>query len=294
MTKRVVLWRGDWFRFVLAFTLALASQNVFAACRSESRVLAMNLGQTARSPMNSGIRFTRAGYYLDAGCLRQARAELDLSNAALSREGLDKSDMRTRQRAQDALRSYVDALQLLEDGRRQAAVEKMLGLLDTSRSTDVMWKVTTKLGDLLVLQSTPEEWERFSQSLNQLNSSEAKFWQVDLFRRLKDVRDGRGQSAISALGEELSQELPIQRSLSLKVILAEVLVADGRYANARVQCSFVDEDVGEGLLDIELRLRYLRACSIAWNRAPAGADSEVSSRAQRIFDAAIAKFEDQL
>lgn len=274
-------------------SVAAASIDASAACRQDSRTLALVLGQTSGLPMTSGVRFTRAGAYLNAGCLTKAKIELDRADSALSSKEPAESDFRTRKRAQEALRAYADALQMLEDGKRQAAVDALFKLLDSSRSGDVMWRTTITLGDLLSTQSKADEWERFSQSLNQLGAGEARFWQVDLYKRLKEVRDGKSAVAIGILAEELSQDLPAQRGLALKVVLTEVLLADGRYANARMHCSFIESDVAEGLLDIELRLRYLRTCSAAWRKPVSGQNNEQAARALRVFDATIRKFEEE-
>ena len=265
-----------------------------AACRSGSRVLAQTLGLSSSGPMNSGARFFRASAYITAGCLREALVELDFSDTALNREGLSDSGFRLRKRNGEALRNYILALQRLDKGQRQAAVDQLLQLLETNRSTEVMWRTTMTLGDLLIVQSKPDEWERFMQHMSALAASDAKFWQADLFRRLKDVRDGKGQSAIAALGEELSSELSSQRHFSLQVVLVEVLVADGRHTNARVYCSWADAPIGEGLLDIEQRLRFLKACRAAWKASSSTKNTDVASRTSRVFDIAIGKFEDEL
>ena len=278
----------------LAVVGALVSSGAGAACRSESRMLAMNLSQTSQGPLMSGARFTRAGAYIAAGCLVRARGELDQADTALAREGLSESDTRTRRRAHDALRTYADALQLVEDGRRQAAVDLLLQIMDTSRATDVMWRVTMTLGDLLVAQSRPDEWERFSQSLDQLAKGQAKFWQVDVFRRLKEVRDGQGAASINAVLTELSEELPVQRSLTLQVLLAELLTADGRYSNARIQCVTIDSDVANGLLDTELRLRYLRTCASAWRHQGPNQPGDLPARTLKVYETAIKRFEAEL
>lgn len=273
---------------------AAALTDASAECRQDSRVLAMSLAQTSGFSMTSGVRFTRAGAFLTAGCLTQAKAELDLADTALVGEGLGESDFRNRKRNQEALRIYADALQMLEDGKRQSAVDVLLKLLETSRSTDVMWRTVITLGDLLVTQSQSGEWESLLEHLNQLGADGTKFWQVDLYKRLKEVRDGRGTVAIEALTDELSQNLHTQRSLTLKVVLAEVLVADGRYANARLHCSFIESDVAKGLFDLELRLRYLKKCAAAWKNPISAQNNKQTERAVRVFDAAVRKFEEAI
>ncbi len=278
---------------VFAACIAAGTLNASAACRSTSKVLTWTLAQATGSSLNSGARFFRANAYIGAGCLDKALSELDLSDQALATEKFSQSDFLLRKRSSEALRAYVGALKLLEIGQRGAAVEQLFGLMDSSRSTDVMWRTTMTLGELLTEQSTARDWARFDESLGQLSSSEAKFWQVDLFRRLKEVRDGRANVALAALDTELRKELPAQRFLSLQAVVVDVLVADKRYLNARVYCNWTDEKVGEGLIDLEQRLRYLRACRTAWNEAPNG-PNDVAGRAARVFDAAVRAFEDNL
>ena len=282
-------------RHFLAFAacIAVGSLNSSAACKNDSKVLARTLAQSTGSSLNSGARFFRASAYIAAGCFDKALSELDLSDQALASEKRSQSDFLVRKRSGEALRAYVGALKLLETGQRSAGVERLLGLMDSSRSTDVMWRTTMTLGELLTERSTAQEWARFDQSLAQLASSEAKFWQVDLFRRLKEVREGRAEVALAALDTEFRQELPTQRFLSLQAVVVDVLVADKRYLNARVYCSWTDDKVGEGLIDLEQRLRYLRACRTAWKAAPNG-PNDVAGRAARVFDAAVKAFEEEL
>jgi hypothetical protein len=278
---------------VFAACIAAGTLNASAACRSASKVLARTLAQATGSSLNSGARFFRANAYIGAGCLDNALAELDLSDQALATEKFSQNDFLLRKRSSEALRAYVGALKLLESGQRSDAVEKLFELMDSSRSTDVMWRTTMTLGELLTERSTAQDWARFDESLALLSSSEAKFWQVDLFRRLKEVRDGRADAALAALDAELRKELPSQRFLSLQVVVVDVLVADKRYLNARVYCNWMDNEIGEELIDVEQRLRYLRACRTAWNEAPSGS-SGVAGRAARVFDAAVRAFEDEL
>ena len=290
-------WRCSVATFSLAFAatccaLAPSSSSAATTCRADSKALARTLAQSSGAILSSGVRYFRATAYIKAGCLDKALSELDSSDRALAAERPKPNNYQVRVRAGEALRSYIAAMKLLASEQRQAAVDQLLALMDSSRATDVMWLTMMALGELLSDKSSPEEWERFDQSLATLSSSEAKFWQVDLFRRLKEVRDGRAHSAIATLGDELSQDLPSHRHLSLQVVLLEVLVADRRFVNARVHCAWLDRPIGERLIDVDQRVRYLRACRTAWHAAPSKG-SDVAGRAVRVFDAAIRAFEEE-
>ena len=232
----------------------------------------------------------RAGAYVDAGCYQRARQELVVADTALESEGRGEDDRETRRAAHDGMRELTVVLEKLESGNKEDAKRRLFGLLDSNRATEVLWRSTNMLGWLLVESGNSTDWERFSKTLDVLASGQtpdSKFWQVDYFRRLADARQGRTRQAIDLVAAELSQPLPLQRHLALQVLLGELLLADKRYASARVFCSAKEGQVGEGLFDVQLRLRFLEMCLSAWKQKENSSPDAVSTPTVRVLGAAV-------
>ena len=147
---------------------------------------------------------------------------------------------------------------------------------------------------LLLEKPQADQWSTLSSYLDQIASTGDAFWQVDYLRRHYEVRRGAASEAIANVRHDLDRELPLQRYLALQVLLGELLVLDRDYGNARIHCSSIEEDVGNGLLDLELRLKYLQFCAEAWKREDQFDSNEASRRAVRIYDRAIVRFRREL
>ncbi|ANN68146.1 hypothetical protein BAU06_19230 [Bordetella bronchialis] len=274
--------------------LAFWHDTAISGCRPDSFALKQALGTSSIAPQNSSSRFFRASAYAAAGCLDKALAELDLSRAALKDEGADKPLFKTKERNTRALYSYIRALQRIDNGERQAAITELLDLLEQNRSTEVMWRTTMKLGELLgSAKEDSAAWDRFDSILATLTAESFESWQLDLFRGLNAIRLGKGAAAIDGINKRLSQDLPEYRHYSLQVVLIELLVADGRFENARVYCNWSGTSIGAYLIVLEQRFRYLKACRTAWGKA-ISLPGDRASRATRVFDEAILSIEPDL
>lgn len=277
-----------WLRSIVFVTWLTLSTFSVAACDDASKFLAQRLATLENSTKNSGMYFTRAGYYLDAGCLDRAKDELKLADSALNNEKFSVDDKNVRRAAQAGLRTYIECMELLASGDALGARTRLLALLQQSYATDVMWRTTIALGELIV--DAPEnDWLKYSSYLDSLASG-GDFWQVDFIRRQRQVSTGRISSAIATVLRDLDNDLPIQRHLALQVLLIELLLSDKQNASARIRCTQLDRTVGEELFDIQLRLRFLVACGSAWKQFNAVGGDPVASRNVRLFDAAVARF----
>ncbi|MEL4870948.1 hypothetical protein AAEU41_19195 [Pantoea agglomerans] len=262
-----------------------------SVCNRDSHRLNQHIMALDKLQDSTTQHFNKATLYIAAGCFKDADNELAINLDTVQDEPV-KADLKNQlMNNAKALKRYTEIMQTLESGQRDQVITSLFELLDTNLSTAVMWYTTMSLSDLLLENSTPEQWQRIEAKLQSLNKND-KFWQADRFISLKLVQQGKADLAITQLGGKLNETQTLQRGYERQAVLVDILVADQRMLNARLFCMETNRAIGENLLDPDLRLIYLKACQKAWDSAPA--DDREAKKISLIFDRAVSEYENQL
>ncbi|MGU3413938.1 hypothetical protein ACLBW0_09205 [Enterobacteriaceae bacterium C34A] len=256
-------------------------------CNKYSHRLNQQIMALDSQPESAAVHFSKATSYISAGCYKDADNELVI-NLAMGQDEPDKAALKNQLiNNAKALKHYVELMQTLESGQREEVIAGLFDLMGNNLSTAVMWYTTMSLSELLLENSTPEQWQKIESKLRSLNRND-RFWQADRYIGLKLVQQGKADLAINQLRDKLSETQTLQRGYERQAVLTEILVADNRMLNARVFCMETNRAVGENLLDSDLRLIYLKSCQKAWKAAP---DDDPNARyISRIFDRAVIEY----
>lgn len=284
----ILLWSG----IILVIIFISSFSNIaIAICNKESHRLNQQITALNNLTDSFAVHFNKASSYISARCFNDAHDEMEIYFSAIQNEPIEQSKKDLLINNGKALLQYIEVMQKLESGQREVAIKDLFNILDNRLSTTVMWHTTLTLSEILLKNSTTEQWKHIEKKLMSLNQRD-RFWQADRFISLKKVQQGEGGTAINALRDKLSNTLPLQRAYELQAVLIDVFVADQQMLTARVYCMKTNRAIGENLLDQDLRLIYLKACQLAWNAAPA--DDPLALKISQAFDRAVSEYEKQL
>lgn len=270
------------YSFAWLLVALMLPSGSLAKCNLHSALLTgiNRLGST------SGAHFTYADWYAKAGCFDLARHELDLSDATIPSDDVDEETKQTKRRATRDMRIFVDALDKASVGRSNAAKSLLLSLMSDESShrtysSMVLMSSLDALSELLRKNGTEAEWQRFGLIVNSVPENAMGYWPIEFGKRLAEAHTGKLDQALASVESELAEGVDVQRYVSLRILLGELLVLDHEFDSARIYCANMDADVSALAADYRLKLRYLAMCESAWSEGPKSSYAKRAARSAR-------------
>jgi tetratricopeptide (TPR) repeat protein len=182
-----------------------------------------------------------------------------------------------------AARALAQALQKAERGDRSAAIAQIFRSVIPGPESVVKREALLRLSTLLA-PGAPE-WAEIQDDLIILASRGD--WKAQ--RALTDhlLTSGPPAVAVAQLEKRLRSTQEIETSLGLRILLADAYRRTGRLLEATILVAELDREVGEKVLDWELRLLYLKVgAELARGRSADGVagarqDLEIFERLER-------------
>lgn len=216
---------------------------------------------SAPEPSEQSRQVGRGIFYLDLRCYAEARKALSA--------GVEGTSNRLRGAAAGLLQ-LLDALELAKSGEPRLARDKVVALLKESMSMPVLERAPYVLADLLDLAPDPEAASFLEEELRKAAQSS---WMATAFQVKRRLAEGRGAEALGWIEAELAGELNAVRRIELQVLLAYLLLAQKRLAEAQILVTRLDQEVGETILDPGLRVNFLGLAVQVWmERVRVGGD----------------------
>jgi hypothetical protein len=199
-------------------------------------------------------RYAQALTYADHRCFKEAKALLGEATAGLAKPtGVRDATLRN---LVASATDYVAALESIEQRDLNAGYAMLQRIID--RGTNVVsLRAVMTLGRAVVLDADDTRWKGVVEPLSELSRRGYPEAELLLIQRL--ARRTGIPAAIGVIEDRLREELDLQRSLALEVLLIELYTRANRLTDANLVLSAVAREAASTLLDVNMRKRLLEA-----------------------------------
>jgi hypothetical protein len=226
------------------------------------------------------VQYSRGLDHYDFGCFDDAESELKKAVSLLSGPSLTLHEQELLGLATSAL-ALAHAGQSLKRGQKGAAIAQLVEVVGTADSL-VKLRGITALVPLLDDQSP--HWQLVEREIDVL--ARRGFWQAENVVLQRRIATGGAAAAATDLEERLKDAENVHDAFAASILLAHAWQAAGRTLEAWLLIRNVERDAGTDLVDVELRIEFLRvAAAVAGARAATG-DAD-ARHAKSIYDAAL-------
>jgi hypothetical protein len=228
-------------------------------------------------------RYNRGLTYYDFRCYSEAVTELQEAVTVLA------ANSQPSPREKELLGLSRSALALNQAhltmaNDRSSGIAQILGVAE--RTAPSVVKVIATMDLVRILDPKAPEWARLDSQLEQL--AEQGYWQAT--KVVAGKKAARGEDAAAYVRQRLSNTERIEESHALRILLADLWRSSGRTLEAWLLVRMDEEDAGTEILDVELRLEFLRvAKAVAEARGRTG-DAD-AARAAQVYSAALQQTE---
>jgi hypothetical protein len=209
-------------------------------------------------------------FYLDHRCYAEARKAF---TAVVEGRG-GRPTVRV---AASGFLQFLDALILLDQGDLKLARSKLVQILKEDFHTSLLERVPFVLADILSRAPDPDAWTVLEESLRAM--AHRGSWQAKALLANRLLAEGHGAEAIAQTEAELAGELEAPKRIGLQILLAHLLFAQKRVAEAQILIKGLDDEVGETILDPDLRINFLLLAINVWGeRVRRGGDPTAAQK----------------
>lgn len=265
----------------LAFLLIAAgvASPLRAACNMPLPVR-QQMRQLDRLPTGLA-RYNRGLTYYDFRCYSEAVTELQEAVNVLT------ANPQPSRREQELLGLSRSALALNQahvtmTNDSSWGIGQILGVAE--RTAPSVVKVMATMDLVRILDAKAPEWARLDSQLEQL--AEQGYWQAT--KVVAHRKAARGEDAAAYVRQRLSNTERIEESHALRILLADLWRASGRTLEAWLLIRMDEADAGNEILDVELRLEFLRVAKAV---AQARGDDVDAARSAQVYAAALQQAE---
>ncbi|MBV8516077.1 MAG: hypothetical protein JO197_01625 [Acidobacteria bacterium] len=226
------------------------------------------------------VQYSRGLEHYDYGCFDEAETELKAAAASLAGPALSLREEELLGLTNAAL-TLVYAAQSSRRGEKTAAIAQFVEVVNTADSL-VKLRAITALVPLLDAKSP--HWPLVEGEIDVL--ARRGYWQAENVVLQGRIGTGNAAAAASHLEDRLRQAENVHDAFAAAILLAHAWLAAGRTLEAWLLIRNIERDAGTDLVDIELRVEFLRVAAAVAGARAAMNDAD-AQQAKSVYDAAL-------